>query len=202
MRVESSRRCCTAPNSHFGDDRRAPAPRHNGIRRERHTVHVDGVARQLYVCIPRATNDIDIVVSPTREQLLSIVRLFQRVGLTVTPEAAVAALSNRTQFNVIDFAHGLKVDLIVRKDRDFSVIEFDRRETHEVEGMRLTIATPEDVLLAKLEWAKIGDSERQLIDAAGIMKVQGSALDTSYIQRWVGQLGLEQQWADVQQRAI
>lgn len=151
--------------------------------------------------IPRATNDIDIVVSPTREQLLSVVRLFQRVGLTVAPEEAVGALSNRTQFNVIDFPHGLKVDLIVRKDRDFSVTEFDRRETHEVEGMRLTIATPEDVLLAKLEWAKIGDSERQLVDAAGIVKVQGSALDTSYIQRWVGQLGLEQQWADVQQRA-
>ena len=60
----------------------------------------------------------------------------------------------------------MKVDLILRKDRTFSVTEFERRETHEVEGMRLTLATPEDVLLAKLEWAKLGDSERQLEDAA------------------------------------
>jgi hypothetical protein len=147
--------------------------------------------------VPRATNDIDIVISPTREQLLSIVQLFQRVGLTVTVEAAIAALTRKTQFNVIDFPHGLKVDLIVRKDRAFSVTEFDRRETHEVDGMRLTIATPEDVLLAKLEWAKMGESERQLIDAAGIITFQGAALDTAYIEHWVQQLGLDQQWIAV-----
>jgi hypothetical protein len=152
--------------------------------------------------IPRATNDIDIVVAPTREPLLAMVSLFQRTGLTVTSEAAVAALRNKTQFNVIDFPRGLKIDLIVRKDRDFSRIEFDRRETHEVEGMTLTIAAPEDVLLAKLEWAKIGDSERQLIDAAGILKVQGEALDMPYIRHWVARLDLEPEWEAAQQRAV
>jgi len=152
--------------------------------------------------IPRATNDIDIIVSPSREQLLSIVQLFQRVGLTVTAEAAVAALRNKTQFNVIDFARGLKVDLIIRKERDFSIVEFERRETHEVEGMRLTIARAEDVLLAKLEWAQLGDSNRQLVDAAGIIKVQGDTLDMLYIQKWIEQLGLEQEWAAAQERAV
>jgi hypothetical protein len=152
--------------------------------------------------IPRATNDIDIVVAPNREQLLSLVQLFQRVGLKVTTEAAVAALRKKTQFNVIDFARGLKVDLIIRKDRAFSLTEFDRRETHEVEGMRLTIARPEDVLLAKLEWAQMGDSDRQLVDAAGIIRMQGSALDMPYIQNWVEQLGLQQEWAAANERAV
>jgi len=152
--------------------------------------------------IPRATNDIDIVIAPTRPQLLAIVELFRRVGLTVAHEAATAALRSKTSFNVIDFPRGLKADLIVRKDRDFSATEFDRRETHEVEGMRLTIATPEDVLLAKLEWAKLGDSERQLTDAAGIIKVQGDALDLPYIERWVRELGLEQQWSEVRAKAV
>lgn len=159
------------------------------------------VASSMYG-IPRATNDIDIVISPTRDRLLSVVQLFQRVGLTVEPEIAVSALRNQTQFNLIDFPRGLKVDLIVRKDRDFSVTEFGRRATHEVEGMRLTIATPEDVLLAKLEYAKLGDSERQLIDAAGILKVQGDALDTSYVEHWVDKLGLQQQWAAVRNKAV
>jgi hypothetical protein len=145
--------------------------------------------------VPRATNDIDVVVLPTREQLMSIVQLFQRTGLTVAPEAAVEALRNKSQFNIVDIPRGLKVDLIVRKDREFSVIEFGRRETHEIEGFRLTIATPEDVLLAKLEWAKIGQSERQLIDAAGILTVQGANLDMAYIGHWVHELGLEAQWA-------
>jgi hypothetical protein len=148
--------------------------------------------------VPRATNDIDIVVAPNRQQLLSLVQLFKRLGLTVEPNIALQALKTRNMFNVIDFQRGLKVDLIVRKERDFSVMEFDRRETHEVEGMRLTIATPEDVLLAKLEWAKIGESEIQLRDVAGILRVQGKNLDWAYIEHWVRVLELGVQWRSAQ----
>lgn len=106
------------------------------------------------------------------------------------------------QFNVIDFARGLKVDLIVKKTREFSESEFDRRETHEVDGMRLTIATPEDVMLAKLEWAKLGASERQLNDVAGVLKMQGASLDIAYIENWVEILGLREQWAAAQALAV
>ena len=151
--------------------------------------------------IPRATNDVDIVIAPSREQLLSLVQLFQGVGLTVDLEAALAAFRARSQFNVIDFDEGWKVDLIIRKDREFSVTEFDRKETHDVAGMRLTLARPEDVLLAKLEWSKMGDSDRQLQDAAGILEMQGDALDLRYIERWVEELHVEQQWSAAQEKA-
>lgn len=144
--------------------------------------------------IPRATNDVDIVIAPTRDQLLNLVQLFQRVGLTVHTESALNAHRNRTLFNVIDFSRSLKVDLILRKDRQFSVTEFERRETYDVQGMRLTLATPEDVLLAKLEWAKMGDSARQLEDAAGILKMQRDTLDLEYIEEWVQVLELQHQW--------
>jgi hypothetical protein len=152
--------------------------------------------------IPRATNDIDIVIAPAREQLLSLVQLFQRLGLTVESEAALAALRARSQFNVIDLPRGLKVDLIVRKERDFSLTEFDRRETHDVGEMSLTLATPEDVLIAKLEWSKMGDSERQLVDAAGILKMQRDALDFAYIEQWVESLDLQEQWSIARERQV
>jgi Nucleotidyl transferase of unknown function (DUF2204) len=152
--------------------------------------------------IPRATNDIDLVIAPSAEQLRSVVQMFQRLGFTVAPEAATEAWRNRTQFNVIDFARGLKADLILRKDRDFSIAEFDRRQTHEVEGVRLTLATPEDVILAKLEWAKIGESERQLNDAAGMIKMQSGKLDVAYIENWVERLSLDRQWAAAREKAV
>jgi len=150
--------------------------------------------------IPRSTNDIDIVVAPTREQLIAVIQLFKRMGLYVE-EQALTALPKRGQFNVIDFPKGWKVDLIIRKDREFSVIEFDRRETHDVEGMRLTVATPEDVILAKMEWFKIGESRQQLEDAAGVVRMQGDTLNREYLEEWVKALGLEQQWVDVRQLA-
>lgn len=152
--------------------------------------------------VPRATNDVDIVIAPTREQLLALVQLVGRLGLYVDPEAASEALRRRGQFNVIDFPSGFKVDLILRKDREFSVGEFARRETHEVEGTRLTIASPEDVLIAKLEWAKMGDSERQLVDAAGILQAQHDVMDLPYVERWIKSLGLEEQWRAVREKAI
>lgn len=150
--------------------------------------------------MPRSTNDIDIVIAPTREQLISVMQFFKRMNLYVE-EHALSALMNRGQFNVIDFPRGWKVDLIIRKERDFSHVEFDRRATHEVDGMRLTIAAPEDVILAKMEWAKIGESERQLEDAAGVLRIQRQKLDLAYIERWVKALGLEAQWADLQRLA-
>lgn len=120
--------------------------------------------------------------------------MFQRIGLTVHTESALSAIRNRTQFNVVDFDHGWKVDLIVQKARAFSEVEFTRKEAHEINGFRLTLATAEDVLLAKLEWAKIGDSERQIIDAAGIIKMQRESLDYPYIEYWIDALKVREQW--------
>lgn len=53
------------------------------------------------------------------------------------------------------------------------------------------IATAEDVLLAKLEWAKRTGSERQLRDAAGLVAVQGATLDRVWVERWAKELGVE-----------
>jgi hypothetical protein len=143
--------------------------------------------------VPRSTNDIDLIVAPSPAQLRKFVEICRRFKYHVGEDAA-SAVARGDQFNVVDFPNGWKADLIIRKEREFSVVEFERRETHEVGGLRLTIATPEDVLLAKLEWAKIGESERQLSDAAGILRMQSGKLDLVYIQHWVTLLGVQQQW--------
>ena len=54
-----------------------------------------------------------------------------------------------------------------------------------------------DLLIAKLEWAKLGASARQLEDAAGIVRMQAEQLDRAYVERWVTELGLDQQWTQV-----
>ena len=97
--------------------------------------------------VPRATNDIDLVIAPSRKQLTDLLQLLKRMGLLVDDEQALAALKSGTMFSVIDFSNSWKVDFIVRKSREFSTTEFERRQTHEVDGMRLTLASPEDVIL-------------------------------------------------------
>ena len=69
--------------------------------------------------------------------------------------ARVRRSVERRPFNVIDPQTGWKVDLIILKARAFSREEFRRLQRVElIEGVHLALATPEDTILSKLEWAK------------------------------------------------
>ena len=59
------------------------------------------------------------------------------------------------------------------------------------------MASPEDVIIAKLRWAKEGASHRQLEDAAAVVSVQGQALDMDYLHKWISELGLMEEWERV-----
>ncbi len=75
---------------------------------------------------PRATQDIDMVIDPTPEALDRFAASFDPDRYYVSPSAQ-EALTSRDQFNIIDFTTAWKVDLIIRKDRPFSLSEFARR---------------------------------------------------------------------------
>lgn len=143
---------------------------------------------------PRSTLDVDIVIAPTAPQVLKLIREFPSSDFYADEQQALEALASRSQFNIIDFSSGWKVDFIIAEDSEYGRIAFGRRKLMDIAGAPLFIASPEDVLIAKLKWAKLGGSERQLQDAAGILKAQGSNLDLPHIEHWVRELGLEAQW--------
>lgn len=147
-----------------------------------------------YHGVPRATQDIDIVIAPTPEQLRALVGLLPHTEYYVDLDAALDAQRRQTQFNMVDFATGWKVDLIIRKSRPFSSVEFDRRTAIDLQGLRLFIASAEDVIVSKLEWANLGQSQRQIEDASGILRIRWGELDRAYIEHWVRELGLRPQW--------
>jgi hypothetical protein len=151
---------------------------------------------------PRATQDIDLVIAPERAQLHRLSILLPAPEFYMDESTALEAYDREGQFNVVDLATGWKADLIMRRSRTFSRTEFDRRTVVDFEGMRVPIATAEDVVLAKLEWAKLGESARQIEDAAGILRVRSSELDASYLERWVRDLGLEREWAAARRASV
>ena len=108
---------------------------------------------------PRATNDLDLVIDPTAVQLDAFLASLGD-AYYVSADAAREAFARRSMFNIIDFLSGWKVDLIIRKNRPFSVEEFQRRQVATLYNCRVAIATAEDVIMAKLEWNKISPSER------------------------------------------
>ena len=87
---------------------------------------------------------------------------------------------------------------MMRKDRPFSREEFARRVRADLLGTPAWIASPEDTIVAKLEWAGAGGTERQLRDVAAMLDVGGEALDLAYVERWVAALGLDAAWSRAQ----
>lgn len=138
---------------------------------------------------PRATQDIDIVIDPTSDALDRFVAAFDPDRIYVSPSAQ-DALASRDQFNLIDMSTGWKVDLIIRKDRPFSRSEFERRVRSSMLDVDIYVATAEDTVLAKLEWAAMGGSDRQVADAAAVLAVRSDALDDDYLERWAADLGI------------
>ncbi len=150
---------------------------------------------------PRTTQDVDIVIAPTLGSLQKLVRQFPEEEYYVSRDAALQAYGAESLFNVIDLNSGWKIDFIIRKSRPFSLEEFERRHEADMLGTRLYIASAEDVILSKLEWAKMSSSERQVNDVAGILRTQGNALDLDYVERWIAALGLENQWTQAKAAA-
>lgn len=139
---------------------------------------------------PRATNDIDLVIAPTADQLAAFVQSLQG-RYYVRPEAAAEALRRRTMFNIIDNQTGWKADFIIRKNRRYSVEEFSRRMSARILDVSVSVVSPEDAILSKLEWARESNSPQQLRDATGVAAVQWKTLDKDYLGKWARELKVE-----------
>jgi hypothetical protein len=143
---------------------------------------------------PRATQDIDIVVDPTFDSLDRFLAALSGDDLYFDADVARDEIKRRGQFNVIDGSTAWKVDLIFRKGRPFSREEMSRRVPAVVLGVEVWVATAEDTILAKLEWSKLGESERQLRDVKAMLETRGASLDVAYVERWVDELGVRGLW--------
>ena len=150
---------------------------------------------------PRTTQDIDLVIEATPEQLQKLARLLPETEYYLDLDAALAAQKRHSLFNVIDQATGWKIDLIIRKDRPFSEEEFRRRRQATLEGVQIFVASAEDVVLSKLEWARLAHSNRHIVDAAGILRLRWELLDRVYLEKWTLALGLTSEWEDVRRNA-
>jgi Nucleotidyltransferase of unknown function (DUF6036) len=150
---------------------------------------------------PRSTQDIDIVIAANPEQLREFVESLPSGEYYADLSAALEAHGRQSLFNVIDLATGWKIDLIIRKSRSFSQEEFGRRQLVNAQGLALFVASAEDVVIAKLEWAKLAQSPRQIEDVAAILRLRWELLNRPYLERWISELSLNEGWSDAKRVA-
>ena len=144
--------------------------------------------------IPRATLDADIVADIKSEQVAYMEELLKR-EFYIDTEMINHAILHKSSFNLLHLEMLFKIDIFILKDRPFDRQVFIRRVQRAVSedaSQKLFFAAPEDVILHKLEWYKAGGevSDLQWNDVLGILKVQGTHLDVSYLNKWAKGLGI------------
>jgi hypothetical protein len=150
---------------------------------------------------PRLTNDIDVVADVAMKDVAELVARFPVGEFYVSEDAVREAIARRGQFNIIHPSSGLKVDVIVSHRSAFDDSRFKRRKIIPIsEKGAAAFASPEDVIIKKMEYYKMGGSEKHLRDITGILKVSGDAVDREYISGWSKRLHLEEVWGAILKR--
>lgn len=153
--------------------------------------------------VPRSTLDVDIVCDLRASQVDRFVAALE-MDYYADADMIRDAIRRHASFNLIHLGTMLKVDVFIVKDGAFDRTSFarhvDRPLTDEPNARRFSFRSPEDVVLRKLEWYRLGGelSERQWTDAIGVLKVQQHALDVAYLRRWAADLRI----ADLLDRAF
>jgi hypothetical protein len=141
---------------------------------------------------PRLTHDADISVEPFAGKEAQLA-----AGLGpefyVDISAMQDALRRQASFNIIHKRTAFKVDVFIRKDRAFDRSVMSRRRPDTLPALPqqpLMLVSPEDLILLKLEWFRLGDeiSDRQWADICSVLKVQAGRLDEAYLDHWAAEI--------------
>ena len=146
-----------------------------------------------YYAQPRMTRDIDVVVALRPADAARVVSLFSP-DYYVSREAVDSSIASSSMFNLIHNESVIKVDCIVRKQTEYRLAEFERRERIKIADFETWIVSKEDLILSKMFWAKDSHSELQLRDVRNLIE---TGCNREYIERWTAELGLSRLWEEI-----
>ena len=145
--------------------------------------------------IARATLDIDLV-SDLQIEHVAILKEELENEYYIDEEMVKDAITRHASFNIIHLETMLKIDVFIPENTAYDKQIFKRIRKDTLEGEKdakeYCFASPEDIVLKKLDWYRRGGSVagKQWADVTGILKVQGTALDEPYLRHWASRLGL------------
>jgi hypothetical protein len=148
---------------------------------------------------PRYTHDIDIVIDLPIADVSRFCEKFPPPDFYLSEQAVRDGIRTRVPFNILHTTSGNKIDVILPRDDEWGRLQLSRRRKvlllPDREGYT---ASPEDVILGKLWYYSLGESDKHLRDIAGILRISGEQVDRVYVTEWATKLGYEETWSRIQ----
>ncbi len=153
----------------------------------------------------RTTQDSDIIADL---QMAHITLLVNELSdhFYIDQMMIIDAVQQRSSFNIIHRLSMFKVDIFLPADSYFTKMQFLRAKQEVISSdpeLKAWVTSPEDLLLAKLSWYRLGGevSERQWRDVIGILKVQKDILDYDYLENLAQNLNLIELFSKAKEQA-
>lgn len=159
-----------------------------------------GSLASMYYGRPRFTRDVDMVVRLSPAHVTAFEAAFPFEEYYCPPrEILEDEIQRKGSFNLLHHASGIKVDIVLCKPTEFYQSELLRRRRVALSpGFETYVASPEDVVVKKLDFYREGGSPKHLADIADILARE--KLDLAYLETWIRKLGLQGEWAKAQER--
>ncbi|MEG3966931.1 hypothetical protein QUA00_04650 [Microcoleus sp. T2B6] len=152
-----------------------------------------GVAASVYGD-PRTTRDLDLVIELLRDNIFQLVEALETAGFYCPPGSVKDIQEGRGMvLSVTHMTLVLNADIVLNSNTEFDRSKMARRRLEALDEAgveQFWVASPEDIVLAKLLWRQQSQSQKQWNDILGILKVQSENLDRGYLTEWAQQLGL------------
>lgn len=144
---------------------------------------------------PRQTRDLDLAVDLPASAVSALVSRLEG-DFYLDAERMQQAIRRGSSFNLVHLTTGFKVDVFVVGREAFGRSELARAAPQRLtEGSPrdVLVKSPEDTLLRKLQWYRMGGetSDRQWTDILGIVRTQSDRLDLVYLRNWASTLEVE-----------
>lgn len=142
----------------------------------------------------RATADGDLLAEIPPQRAQELARLLGP-DWYADGDMMERALRAHRSFNVIHIPTAQKVDIFPALT-EFHTKQLERATAipvfRDLDQMSFLVATPEDVLVSKLHWFRLGGETSQLQwnDITGLLE-RGSTLDFGYMHEWARRLGVD-----------
>ncbi len=131
---------------------------------------------------PRLTEDIDIALGISPDELPRVLGVCEELGLEFLPSDIEAFVRETYVLPAQDNESRIRIDFI------FSDLPYERQAINRsvgvvLEDVTVPFASPEDLILHKL----FSGRPRDIEDIEGVVRIRNEELDWGYIEKWAGE---------------